>query len=133
MNTPLADAVLRGDVTDARALLAGGADVKSRVEGYPPEWSILFDYRPAPLLHVATLRGNVELVRLLLEHGAEVDERPDIERSYQTHDDTFFEPGDSALELAVRRRHLVVVDALLSAGARADEDTLRELRKLTGK
>lgn len=113
----LADAALRGAVEDARALLAAGVPVTTRAARYPPEWSPLFDYRPAPLLHLATLQGHVELVRLLLAYGADVNERPALERSYQTHDDTYEVPGTSPLELAVERGLDVVADALLEAGA----------------
>lgn len=129
MARELADAVLRGAVDEAKALLAAGADPRVPAPQYPELWNLRFDYRPAPLLHLAALTGNVEMVRLLLAHGVDINERPSIERSYQTHDDTWETAGDSALRMAVDYGFLVLADALLEAGAALDESTEQALKR----
>jgi hypothetical protein len=131
MSQELAAAVLRGAVDEARALLQGGADVKTHADDYPWEWNLYFDTRPAPLLHLAALAGNVPMVKLLLEHGAPIDERPRIEIHYQTHDDSDWASGASALGMAVDRGFLAVADLLLEAGAKLDPGTERALKKAT--
>lgn len=117
MADELAAAVLRGAVEEARALLEAGADVKACAPQYPDVWNYSFDFRPAPLLHVAALMGNAPMVKLLLEHGAEVNEHPMIEHHYQTHDDSYEVAGDSALTMAARLGFLEVVKVLVEGGA----------------
>jgi hypothetical protein len=130
-STRLATAVLSGAVEEARALLQAGADVKAHAEDYPWEWNLHFDTRPAPLLHLAALAGNVPMVKLLLQYGANIDERPLIEIHYQTHDDSDWASGASALSMAVDRGFLAVADLLLEAGAKLDPGTERALKKAT--
>ena len=129
MSNELTAAVLKGEISEARALLVAGADPKIPVGGYPPIWEVVFDWGHAPLLHLATLTGNAPMVRLLLEHGVDVNERPSFTRHYQTHDDTYEVPGQSALELAVSKGFLVVADVLLEAGARLDDETAKDLKR----
>jgi hypothetical protein len=61
------------------------------------------DWRSDTLLTTAALCGHVELVRLLLERGAEVNQANDY--------------GDTALEYAVERGHEEIVPILLTSGA----------------
>lgn len=103
----LARAVATGRVEDVRAVLDSGIDVNT----------------PLPLLaglnalHVAAMNGYAELVKLLLDNGAALDEKtPD---------------GATALSLAAkkglnlsiplhRNKHIDVVKLLLAAGAAID-------------
>ena len=57
-DSPLHTAGWRGDVEEASALLAAGAEVNAVGE---------FGYLP---IHAAVANGNIEVVKLLLEHGA---------------------------------------------------------------
>ena len=115
----LADAVCGGALEQAAALLQAGADARAHTRRHPELWSVYFD-SDAPLLHLAALRGNAAMVKLLLEHGAPLDERPSQERSYQTHDDTYEVPGWSALMLAASYGFLDVARVLVAAGADLD-------------
>lgn len=115
----------------AECLLEGGADpnICNNIGDYP--------------LQVATEHGSVELVEMLLEHGARTDVRSDIGegetifyflRSNQQHRGTIAEllikygadPNakcawiDYPLLDAVERRDLVLLEVLLSHGARVD-------------
>lgn len=62
-NTPLSQAVLKGDLESAKALLAGGADVNGR----NPDGGTA--------LHVAALMGRAESVQWLIDQGADVNAR----------------------------------------------------------
>ena len=88
----LPDAIRAEDTGAVRAALAAGADVESRDGAFTP-------------LALAAIRGNAELVRLLLGAGADPN-APTL-------------GGMNALSMAVRSCHagLDVVDALLAAGA----------------
>lgn len=60
--TPLYLAVDKGNVVAALALLAAGADVTLRC-----------CRTKAPVMHVAAEKGHVEILRAVIEHGADVD------------------------------------------------------------
>ncbi len=85
-----------------RRALESGADPNAWHWGHAPF------RRP---LHLAARDGNPELVRALLEHGAEVD-RPDMDRT--------------PLEISASRHRLSAAEALLDSGAdlRASRPTL---------
>jgi ankyrin repeat protein len=92
-NDDLRVAAQRGDVGEVRQLIARGAPINGR-SAYDGE---------VPLT-VAAADGHIEIVRILLERGAEVD----IET-----------PRGTALALAAERNHPEVVRLLLDAGANA--------------
>ncbi|KAJ7066068.1 ankyrin repeat-containing domain protein [Mycena amicta] len=96
---PLHCAVLRQHIDAARLLIqGGGADVNVR---YGCDW---WSY---PLCD-AVLAGNADMVRLLLDNGADLERRGDY---------------GTALGHAVRRRNLSVMRLLLEAGADANAET----------
>lgn len=128
MANELAIAVLRGAIDDVRALLAAGADAKGCAAQYPDQWNHLFDSRPAPLLNLAALVGTASVVKLLIDHGADVNEHPMIERNYQTHDDTYEVAGETALTMAAREGFLDVVRVLVEAGAEVGRSNGAALR-----
>ncbi|MCR9141834.1 MAG: ankyrin repeat domain-containing protein [bacterium] len=70
-NSALHSAANSGDLDAARRLLAGGADLHAVGKG---GWTPL---------HVATFKGHLEMVALLLESGARVDDGAlDFAREY---------------------------------------------------
>lgn len=93
----LLGAVRKGDVAAVKALLDQGVAVDTH-----------FRYDRTPLSFAAD-RGNVELVKLLLERGADVNSK-----------DTFYEA--SPMSLAAAQGHVEVVRLLLARGATADDD-----------
>ncbi len=97
-DTPLADAVLRGDSAALRVLLTQGADV-NEVQG---------DGMTA--LHWAASRGNVSATRMLVSAGARVDP---VTRNGQY----------TPLHLAAQNGRAEAVRALLSAGANVNATT----------
>mmetsp|Transcript_6030 Transcript_6030/g.14648 ORF Transcript_6030/g.14648 Transcript_6030/m.14648 type:complete len:1256 (-) Transcript_6030:644-4411(-) len=90
------EAAEKGDAGTLRALL---------VEGFPIE--VKCNSRET-LLGVASRRGQLEVVRLLLEKGA---------------DPNTFEQGHSPLVNAVDKNHMHVVEELLSSGAAVDQSS----------
>ncbi len=84
---PLTAAIYRGDATTVRSLLAQGADPNSREDDGPPPtpWQTLRELltprrRPVhttanPVLMLAVLRRNKDIVQALLNNGARVDTR----------------------------------------------------------
>jgi ankyrin len=87
----LADAMMRGDTTTARALLAGGADVnEAQLNGSTP-------------LHWAVYRDDAELAEAFIEAGATLDTRT--------------REGISPLYLASLYGNPAMIGALLEAGA----------------
>lgn len=97
-DTPLADAVLRGDSAALRVLLTQGADV-NEVQG---------DGMTA--LHWAASRGNVSATRMLVSAGARVDP---VTRNGQY----------TPLHLAAQNGRAEAIRALLSAGANVNATT----------
>ena len=89
LNDKLWEAVRAGDAAAARQALDAGADVNAR-----------FRYGQTPLFKAAE-RGNAEIVRLLLERGADPDVR-----------DTFY--GDTALTWPIDKGNVEIVRVILS-------------------
>lgn len=92
LNSPVADAAMRGDRQAVRALLAGGADVNA------PQGDGM------TALHWASERGDIELARMLLGAGAAVEPATRI-------------GGYAPLHLAARSGSTEVAKLLLEAGA----------------
>lgn len=91
----LLKAALEGDLSAARDLIERGADVNSIFNKSQGE-----DVTP---LFFASVRGNLDVVELLLEHGA--------------HPDRGYAKNASALGYAAGQGHADVAEALLKAGA----------------
>lgn len=91
-NTALQTAVFEGNYETAKFLIERGADKKQSVS-----WI---------LLHRAIKMGNVDLVRLLISNGADVNER--------------YRSGETALLAAIRNRNSEMVRLLLQSKADAD-------------
>lgn len=91
IDEPLFFAAGEGNVQYAKTLFAWGADANIDIDGTPP-------------LKAAADAGHVEMVRLLLTHGADIFAVDDS--SHQT-----------ALQAAQENRHMDVVRVLKEAGA----------------
>ncbi|MGE3174561.1 MAG: ankyrin repeat domain-containing protein [Planctomycetota bacterium] len=102
--TPLMAAASNGQVDAVRSLLALGADATV----------LTTDNAPTPFF--ACVRGYGDIVELLLEAGASPNAHRDSGCSTR-HGDS---PGVSMLHVAIRQRHVRVVEALLRAGAYTD-------------
>ncbi|XP_078581532.1 death-associated protein kinase 1-like [Branchiostoma floridae x Branchiostoma japonicum] len=89
-----ASAVRRGDVQTVRRCLQAGVDVNQRLKGS------LFG---GTALHVASMYGRTEIVKLLLQHDADVEARDNY--------------GDTALHVASRNGHTEIVKLLLQHDA----------------
>ncbi len=92
-------AARKGEAAAVKALLTKGVDVNAKAR---------YD-RTA--LSFAAHRGHVEVVKMLLDHGAALDVK-----------DTFY--GASALSLASSEGHIAVVKLLLDKGAPGGEELL---------
>ncbi|HXI38918.1 MAG TPA: ankyrin repeat domain-containing protein [Bryobacteraceae bacterium] len=90
-------AVRKGDAARVKALLAQGADVNAKSP-----------YGATGLFFAAD-RGNVEIIRILLDHGANVNVK-----------DTFY--GATALSWATQKERWEVIKLLLGKGATAGAD-----------
>lgn len=126
---PIMTVAHQGDTEMARLLLAHGADLRelmtphadvllSACLGSPPELVALLldadqglsvdgsgnDKRKQGPLHVAAQWGNVGVIRLLIERGADVDARRGPK-------------GETPLQWAARAAHRSAVEALLEGGA----------------
>lgn len=88
--TPLSLAAIKQDEQIARILLTGGANIEAKC---PNDWTPLYQ---------AARDGHVEMVRILIEHGAELNSRS---------------AGFTALMIAAENGERAVVDELLKAGA----------------
>lgn len=98
--TALGLAVVDGHVAATLALLAAGADV-----------SLQYSSDKTPLTHVAAEDGNVEILRALIDHGADVDAVDDHQRT--------------ALHHAAKYNKANAIHALVEAGANiAAHDTI---------
>ncbi len=93
------DAVRKSDVATVKALLAKGVNVNTK-----------FRY-DRMALSFACDRGNIEVVKALLDAGADVNAR-----------DNFYQAD--AMAWAVMKGHLEIIVMLLQKGARNDEDVL---------
>ncbi len=91
-----------GDAARVKALLAAGVDVNTK-----------FRYG-ATALSYACDRGHIEVVRVLLEHGADINVK-----------DTFY--NATPLSWAVFKGHAEVVRLLLKKGATGDDDFFRNV------
>ena len=92
-HTPLSLAASLGRQAATLALLAAGADV-SRVQN--DEWK-------ASVLHVAAQRGDVDIMRAVIEHGADVNAVDTIQRT--------------PLNYAAKSNNVGAIDILVEAGA----------------
>jgi len=98
---PLDSAILDGDARETECLLAAGADVSERSLGCQWDTPLLLALRST----LNTQRGP-EVVRILLTHGADPDDR-DVE-------------GTSCLELAAQMDRADLLQMLIEAGADVD-------------
>jgi uncharacterized protein len=94
------DAAKAGDLDEVRRLVATGADVHTRAE----------DIAGYTALMMASGRGHTELVRFLLDRGADIDARTLGTRA-------------TALMMASEKGHAEVVRFLLDRGADIDART----------
>jgi len=85
-------AVEDGNISKLQSLISAGADVKARTK---------WDETP---LHIAADRGNVEIAKVLLEHGADINVRNN-------------KRGDTPLHRAVAKGNVEMVKFLLKQGA----------------
>jgi len=97
-------AVNVGDVARVKAMIEEGASLSARMRG----WAAL---------HLAAHAGNAELVRLLLDHGADVDV---VMITDELIDRTRYEGTATPLLIALRARHEAVALLLLERGASVD-------------
>jgi hypothetical protein len=97
----LLDAVRKSDVTAVKTLLAQGADANAK-----------FRYDRS-ILSFACDRGNLEIVRMLLDSGAEVNS-----------EDSFYKA--TPLDWASNKNHVEIAKLLLEKGAKGREGTLAE-------
>ncbi len=117
MQEELVEAVLGGDARKAAALLLRGTDPNSYTSRYPEGFGSYNVGNMAPLLIVATLTGNQEMVELLLEGGARVDATSHSRHSCMSNDDEYTEDEGSALTFAAELGHLAIVKLLIDRGA----------------
>ncbi|KAH7000485.1 ankyrin repeat-containing domain protein [Ilyonectria destructans] len=122
LTRPIALAAKQNNLKMTQLLLNLGADANSIAPwDCPPahmdnrlaqedQLRYFLKYGPQPALHHATWNGNVSMVELLLQHGADI------------HLKDYF--GCTPLQTACRSNHLDVVRVLLSWGASVDETTL---------
>jgi len=108
-NAALHIAVDYGHMAASEALLANGVAADTSLEGLQP-------------VHVASQRGHLDLLKLLLQHGASI-EAADTGRRVM-------EPGARPLHYAAYHGHLPLVKFLLKAGASRDVATKSGYRAL---
>lgn len=116
----LVRAVLAGDAAAARAALAAGAPADLRTDQAPPGVDTWDRCASAPVLAVAAAMGAVGVVEALLEAGATVDAPRSKLLCSPISDHEWMEDDGTALSVASRAGHEVVVGALLAAGASPD-------------
>ena len=100
LNEQLLAAARKGDPAQARTLLDKGADVNAKTR-----------YGATPLSYACD-RGNVELVKLLIEKGANLDAK-----------DTFY--GAAPIIWAAQKGHAEVIRVLLEKGAKGKDDAMQ--------
>lgn len=105
--TALMRAVAKNHVDSVRALIAAGADVRARSKN-----------RFTPLLFAAQ-QGNIEIARLLLDAGANVDESAPDGIAGDTNAARRFKPDTdaAALLVAIDSQHAAMARFLLERGA----------------
>ena len=67
-------------------------------------------------LMLASLKGNIELVSLLIKHGADKNARSDN--------------GETALSIAMQNRHLEIVNLLEKTGAKEESQDYSVLKDI---
>ena len=97
----LKPALLRHDIERVRELLARGVNVNQNV-GFGYEWEPLHGSAP---LHIAAQQGDLAIVELLVQQGADINARDDRAG------------GLTPLHWAVDRGHAAVVEFILQNGA----------------
>ncbi|TMW69721.1 hypothetical protein Poli38472_001877 [Pythium oligandrum] len=96
----LRKAATNGDVADVKRVLETGVDVNA------------FDEDGMTALHLASSAGHVDVVRVLLDHGADLNIASESDSMF-----TVVQEGETALHLACRDGHVSVVRELMSRGA----------------
>lgn len=99
LNQQLYEAVTSNDYVNVEKLILAGATV---IQGNSKDAKLYSDDEDTPL-HIAAKKGYLDIVRLLIEHGAFVDS---TNRKEQT-----------PLHWAVHNRHVQVIEYLLQFGA----------------
>lgn len=90
-----------GDIECAQMLLKSGAQPNvKRSDGLTP-------------LHIAARAGNSEMVRLLLNEGADVEMKSKVHLIYKIKSTIFSQIGETALHFASKYCHLPIVLLLL--------------------
>ncbi|CAM9266553.1 unnamed protein product, partial [Hapterophycus canaliculatus] len=97
---PLQDAIQANHASAVRSLLEGGADKNARIRGNHRGTD---NYGETPLIFAAA-RGNPEIVRLLCDAGASLEDREAV-------------AGFTPLLTAVAHRRLATAEVLLGNGA----------------
>lgn len=112
----LVDAIRAGDLAHVKAALDGGvsANTMHHMGGIGSD--------AEPVLVTAAKKGNVDVVTLLLMHGADMKQRGWRSRQSMFHDDTTYEdPTENAIEGAISYGRIEVVKLLLDHGASASD------------
>lgn len=92
VSEPLYSAACEGDTERVRTLIAWGASPSMKFEGLPA-------------LECAARSGNLEVVRVLLDHGANIEAQNEFD-------------GHTALDSAKENGHQAVINLLREKGAR---------------
>lgn len=92
---PLHDAIKGDEQTTARNLIYDGADIDE------------VDFFSGSPLHIASVRGNIDVVELLIAAGADANSQE-------------FQKGDTPLHWAALAGHTLIIERLVRAGADVD-------------
>jgi hypothetical protein len=127
-NEELVGAIFAGDVEAVFDLLAAGADANARTERAPeapPRFGRAWaTERPAwwtaPILVLAVVLGNTEIVDLLLDAGAKVDARTTVGSCSPISDHEYEYDDATALIVASAMGKVDMVELLIKRGANPD-------------
>lgn len=109
------EAILLGQLETLRVFLEAGMYASEYVYVHGNSGGIM------PLIHFAAKSGNLEMVKLLVEHGAEISERNDYYR----------QGDDRGLRAAVNGGHADIVEYLLTASNGANANGVSKTRMLS--